>query len=136
MKRYEFSDHTADVKMHAYGSTQTELLGNAMHGMFSQMETEHAPDAAITNRTINVTSSAFQFLLVDFLSECLYLADIHNEVYTTCSIHIINDRQVTGQVSGYPITACHGVEIKAITYHVLSVTYNDGMWQATIVFDI
>lgn len=135
-KDFELLPHTADIKIRAYGKTLEELFRNAMHGMFEscaplrQSSTEHR------KRSIAVQSAELKLLLVDFLSDCLYLSDVHDEVYDTAVFDILTETEVRGTVYGTPIAGFDHVEIKAVTYHDLSIEQVDGMWQATFVCDI
>ncbi|MDR3550342.1 MAG: archease, partial [Candidatus Babeliales bacterium] len=85
---------------------------------------------------VQVRSIDRESLLVDFLSELLYLSDVNNEAYLAADIHQLTDTYIKATVYGVKITGFQVVEIKAVTYHDLHITDVDGVWQADIVFDI
>lgn len=145
-KDFEFLPHTADIQMRAYGKTKEELFCNALNGMFQAIG-PHAQGCERKNdrlvcsslpekQAVDVTSSQLDLLLVDFLSEALYFSDIHNQAYFDAEIHELTDRHVRATLLGVAIERFEVVEIKAVTYHELEVKQVDGVWQATVVFDI
>ena len=143
---YEFVPHTADLKIRAYGTSYEELFRNALRGMFASMHplgssiryhedkpiiTKFSTEHAVTIRALDKES-----LLIDFLSECLYLSDTHDEVYFDVQFKELTDTEIDALVYGISITGYQGVEVKAVTYHDLSIESIDGLLVATIVFDI
>lgn len=75
-------------------------------------------------------------LLVDFLSEALYLSDVHNQAYFDVAIDQLTDTNIKAVIKGVAITGFDVVEIKAVTYHDLVIKHVDDVWQTDIVFDI
>ncbi len=146
-KEYEIVPHTADLKIRAYGVTMQELFRNALKGMFASVRPK-GPHITYTKdeelvvthftaqQTVIVHSMNQETLLIDFLSECLYLSDVHDEAYFDAQFTILSDTEVDAVVFGVKTTGFEVVEIKAVTYHDLSLEQIDGIWCATIVFDI
>lgn len=146
MKDFESLPHTADIKIRVYGNGLKDLFRHAVIGMF-QIIRPIIPGCTITGdrvecvslpekRRVAVSSIDKDALLVDFLSEILYLSDIHNEAYLDAEIHKLDDTSIEATVYGAKVTGFEVVEIKAVTYHGLHIEYVNGMWQAEIVFDI
>lgn len=146
IKEFEIIPHTADLKIRAFGITFEELFKNAMKGMFSSIK-PYGPQIRYENdmpiitkltseHKIEIRSDNKESLLVDFLSECLYLSDVHNEAYFDAQFSILNDTELEGYIYGVKIDGFEVVEIKAVTYNDLSIDNIDSTWQATIVFDI
>ena len=77
-----------------------------------------------------------EMLLIDFLSECLYLSDVHDEAYFDAQLSSLSTTELDSIIYGVKITGFEVVEIKAVTYHDLELEQIDGVWCATIVFDI
>ena len=88
------------------------------------------------HHTIEVRSYDRDSLLVDFLSEALYLSDVHNQAYLDARIIQLTDTYIKVTIKGIEVTGFEVVEIKAVTHHELAIEQKDGLWQATIVFDI
>lgn len=145
-KDFELLSHTADLKIRAYGITFPELFGNALKGMFASVRpqsqfisydgTEPVVKHFTAEREVHTKSLNRELLLIDFLSDCLYLSDIHNEAYFDAQFSILDDKELQAIIYGVSITGYEEVEIKAVTYHDLELEQINGVWQATIVFDI
>ncbi len=146
MKDFELLPHTADLKIRAYGTTREELFCHALIGMFQAIGPQSASckrqkdrvvcESLPIKREISINSSDLPALLVDFLSEALYLSDANNEAYLDCKINSMNDHHIDAVIYGVAITGFDSVEIKAVTYNELVVKQLDGEWYADIVFDI
>jgi SHS2 domain-containing protein len=135
-KRFEILPHTADIKIRVFGNDLQHLFINALYGMFTSIQPCLASDQKTTERSVMLHAENVTWLLVDFLSECLYLSDVHNEVYMNAVIAHISETQVQATLHGTPISGFEVVEIKAVTYHDLHVEKINNQWQATIVLDI
>lgn len=146
MKDFELLPHTADIKIRAYGSTMDELFKHALQGMFQSIRPkaqncrEQAGrivcDSLPAKHGIRLEAADRESLLVDFLSQALYLSDLYNEAYFEVDIHKITSTSIKAIVRGVKITGFDVVEIKAVTYNDLKVEYSDGLWTAEVVFDI
>lgn len=146
IQEYELVPHTADLKMYAYGTTFEELFRNALRGMFASIKPQsrlitYEHDVAhiakyTAERHVVVRSTDREALLIDFLSDCLYLADIHNEAYFDATFKELSETEVDATIFGVGVTGFEVVEIKAVTYHDLQLELIDGQWRATLVFDI
>jgi len=146
VKDFEVLPHTADIKIRAYGETKKELFCHALIGMF-QIIGPQVPGCRVSNERviceelpqkhdIVIESPDQVALLVDFLSEALYLSDVHDEAYLDVDIHQLADKKISATLRGVKITGFEVVEIKAVTYHELVIKKVNDMWQADIVFDI
>ncbi len=146
MKDFEQLPHTADLKIRVYGATREQLFAHAVIGMFQVIHPK-IPACRIENERIvcdslpiiheiEVRSFDEVSLLVDFLSEVLYLSDVHNEAYLAAEVHEMSNTYVRATLHGIGITGFEVVEVKAVTYHEMEIKQLDGMWQADIVFDI
>ncbi len=146
MKDFEQLAHTADIKIRVYGNTQSELFKHALIGMFQVIGPHAAACKSIDDRLIcpklpqkheiMVESPDIESLMVDFLSEALWLSDVHNEAYLDATIERLTDTFIQVTVAGVQVTGFDVVEIKAVTYHDLAIKQIDGVWQTDIVFDI
>ncbi len=157
MKKYEILEHKADLKIRVFGKTREELFGNAMVGMFEGAQYE--PSSAETReskggkakREIKISSLDLPSLLVDFLSEVLYLSEVNREVYQKIQFKKFTEKEIEGMLSGKKLKRI-GVIIKGVTYHGLDIHQKperseggrrtnvlrpkDKTWETTILFDI
>jgi len=141
MKKFEILEHKADLKIKVFGKTKEELFENAMVGMFEAAKyemTKRLTTRRLTTKrlTIKIKSIDLPSLLVDFLSEVLYLAETKKLVFKKVEFKKFTENEIEANLTGNPLKRM-GVHIKGVTYHELDICQKkDGTWQATILFDI
>jgi SHS2 domain-containing protein len=136
MKQYELIEHTADVGVKAYGKTLSEAFTHAAEGMFDII-TDESAIRPIGEYTIKLEAPDLEQLLVDWLSQLLFLNGAYNLVFgrfevtltgTSLSAHVFGEKYDTKKHR-------MGVEIKAVTYHMLQVHEEDPLF-VQVLFDI
>ena len=136
MKKYEILEHKADLKIRAFGKTKEELFLNMLSGMSENMKPELQKPGEKTKRKIKLSSFDFQALLVDFLSEILYLSQVNKEVFFEAKFKKFSENEIDGEIFGHKAKR-FGEDIKAVTYHNLEIRRKkDGGWEAVVLFDI
>lgn len=135
MKKYEILEHKADLKIKAFGKTKEELFENAMLGMFKGAGYETRLKSKIKNRKIEIKSADLISLLVDFLSEILYLSETKKEIYHKVAFKKFTDNEIKAILRGKKLERME-VHIKGVTYHDLEIKQKEGIWQSIILFDI
>jgi SHS2 domain-containing protein len=136
MKHYELIEHTADVGVKAYGKTVAEAFEHAAEAMFDII-TDQSPIASIGEYDIQLEAPDHEQLLVDWLSKLLFLNGAENLVFGKFEVTITGNR-LSAHVFGEKYnTKKHkmGVEIKAVTYHIVKVNKKDPIF-AQVLFDI
>lgn len=134
---YEFIDHTADIGLKVTAPSLPELFSSAGQGF-----TKFLIDGEIANQeTVDILLSADSVadLFHDWLAELNYFASVHHKIF--CSFHFreITETTLKAVCSGEnfdPNRHVYHTEVKAITYHQISVKYNDNQWHAQIFFDL
>lgn len=145
MKQFDILPHTADFKIRVYGKTREELFKHACIGMFSVMgfsspfcvkkNNTYICSSFPQSHTISITGLDYEMLLVNFLSEALYLADVYNEAYLDSTLHAFSENMVQATLFGVRVER-FDLEIKAVTYNELVIKQEADTWQVDIVFDI
>jgi SHS2 domain-containing protein len=136
--KFEILEHTADLKIRARGKTKEELFANMAEGMFFNLVDSLQTTDDSKNRIkekFKIESTDLGALLVDFLSQLNYLADLHNAIFDEFKIKIQDDKNLEAEVSGYKVKS-FALEIKAVTYHDLVIKKEKGQWVAEVLFDI
>ena len=134
MRKFEILEHKADLKIRAFGKTKEELFLNILKGMMESMKPEGLETGE--KRKIEIKSLDLKSLLVDSLSEALYLSQVNKEVYFEAKFKKFTDSELEGELIGQKVES-FGEDIKAVTYHSLDIHQEkDGTWQATVLFDI
>ena len=135
MKQYEVLEHKADLKIRAFGKTKEELFLNMLKGMASVFGAE-IKDRKQKTRRIKVKSLNLETLLVDFLSEVLYLSHVNREIYYDIKLKTFNNKEIEGKLIGHKVER-FGEDIKGVTYHDLYISKKkNGLWETTVIFDI
>jgi SHS2 domain-containing protein len=136
MKKFEILEHKADLKIRVFGKTKEELFENAMVGMFEAAKYETTKQLTTKRQTIKISSLDLPSLLVDFLSEILYLVETKKLVFEKVKFKKFTENEIEANLIGKPLKRM-GVHIKGVTYHDLDIHQEkDGTWQATVLFDI
>ena len=134
MKKFEILEYVNDLKIRVFGKTKEEFFLNAMLGMYEGGRYETEGGGA--EREITISSPDLPSLLVDFLSELLYLAETNHEVYSRIRFTKFTNTRLEGILKGKRLKRM-GVLIKGVTYHDLDIHQKkDGVWEATKLFDI
>lgn len=122
MINYEFIEHTADIGIKAYGKNLSEAFKNAAVGMFDII-TNKSKINNIGEYEIHLDAPDLEQLLVDWLSELLFLNSAKNLVFSEFNVNI-SDNKLSARIFGEEFNDYKhnkGTEIKAVTYHMLEV---------------
>lgn len=133
--RYELLEHTADVMVRAHGKDLEECYSNAAYALFDQMVDVTKVETR-TEVCFEVEGHDLESLLYNFLSEFLYLHDAKRLVLREFDVRIQGNKVIC-KARGEPLSPSrHGQrhEVKAITYHMLSVDPDEP--SVTVIFDI
>lgn len=138
-KKYEYLYHIADAKFRAYGSTIEEAFENAALAMFNVMiDTEKL--LMQESRQVNIESPEMETLLIDWLSELLYLFEVEEIVFAKFSVNRIEKTDsgfsLSGSASGESLDLSRhkfDTQVKAVTYHGLEIKKDDGFSVQVIV---
>jgi len=135
MEKFEILEHKADLKIRVWGKTKEELFANALLAMSESQKPEIKNQQKI-KREIKIKSLDLPALLVDFLSEALYLSQTNKEVYFKASFEKFTNSEIWGELIGQLVER-FGEDIKAVTHHNLEIKRNlSGSWKAIVLFDI
>ena len=135
---YEVFEHTADVGLHAYGSTFAELFLHAAQGMESLMVALEQIQPQ-EKRTIEVDGHDAVSLLIAWLSKLVILFDVDYLLFNRFEIVSISETHLVARAFGERYAReRHDLSsaIKAVTWHEASVERLDEGYKARIIFDI
>lgn len=127
-------EHTADLELEIWGETVAALFQQAARGMKHLLQVRVNPSTR-TTRQFEVKAIDYEGLLVDFLSELLFLLERDGLIFQDLELELLNNSQLSVKFHGLPVEAFHR-EIKAVTYHNLEVKQTEQGWTANVVFDI
>ena len=138
MKNFEIGEHTADLELHVQGKDLKSIFLNAARGMLNY--TAPGEISGPRNRKrIHLKAPSREELLVDWLNEILFLQETEGVVFI--EFHIISltanalKAIVVGGKAGKS-SEMRGPEIKAATYHGLTIAREGPHLKAEVLFDV
>ncbi len=137
-KPYEVFEHTADIGLHAYGSTLSELFIHAAQGMESLMIPPEQVRIQVS-REVEVDGHDSVSLLIAWLNELIFLFDTEYLIFCQFEIESLTETHLRGRASGESYDAQRhelSSAIKAVTWHEAAVEQTDNGYKARIIFDI
>ncbi|MCX6907164.1 MAG: archease [Verrucomicrobia bacterium] len=134
MKAFEFFEHTADIGVHAYGKTLEELFINAARALYEVQGRFDLADRRMIK--IELSADSADELLLRWLSELLYRFSAEDVYFTHFRLQFTDPHKLTAQMEGGAVDFSHSEEVKAVTYHQLSVQQTADGWTATVIFDV
>ena len=146
MNKYEIIDHTADIGIKVKADSLAELFGGAAYAMFDIIGElgNVEPKKAFK---ISAEAAFIEELLVGWLRELLYLYETKRVLFKRFVVEQIAPLTKKG-VKGYRLKAeafgerlnlaRHEIktEVKAVTYHQLSVARKGNTWTAQVILDV
>jgi SHS2 domain-containing protein len=140
MKEYEVFEHTADVGIRAYGEDLNSAFANAAKGMFSII-TDLDKVEPIGELQVDVSAQDIEQLLVDWLSELLYIHSVSQKLFSKFQVNIQEEEgkwRICASAQGEDYQEekhPYNTEIKAVTHHILKIEKDDG-YMVQVLFDI
>lgn len=129
--------HTADTGIEASAPTFIALVEELATGMFELMATAECP-ATGTTVTADVEASTREDLVVDALSELLYISETEDLYLCRFEVTAPGEGSLHVRAVGVPIKDAEptGPPIKAVTYHQLEISGTPEGWAARVYFDV
>lgn len=135
---FETFDHTADIGLRIEAATLEELFVDAARGLMSLLvENIDAVQPTLTE-TIQLTGTETDYLLFDWLNELLFRFETRGMLFCEFDVRL-NEQVLEATIRGEPFDRSRhhmAHEVKAITYHGLSVERTDSGWRVELVLDI
>lgn len=134
---FEIVEHTADTGIRGWGSNHEELFANMAKGLFKIIGGE-ATVSPTQSRALHLEAENPNELLHDWLETLNALHQIQHELYTHFDLNI-QDNRLKATVSGGAMdeaTGDFGTEVKAVTWHDLSIQQTPTGLEAYVLLDI
>lgn len=136
--KYKTVEHTADVGVEVEADTADELFEGAALAMFSLMV--DLPGVRQTlERRLSISAGDIDELMFVWLNELLLLAETEGLLLSGFEVRVDDRKKLEALAKGEKFDpARHNLleEIKAATYHELSVKSSRDGWRARIIFDV
>jgi SHS2 domain-containing protein len=133
---YEELDHTADIRLRVKSPSTDSLFAETALAMMRIVYGESRPGEIV--RDIELESGNTENLLLDFLSEVLFISEVEYLVFSSVTVHV-SGNSLRAQLTGEPFDPERhrgGTEIKGISYSGLSIVKEDEGYVLDILFDV
>ncbi len=137
-RRFEVVEHTADVGVVGIGRNLAEAFENCAYGMFSQMAELEKYNPEVHKQVVVVGADSEE-LLQKFLTELLVMFDADRLLPIDIEITDLSCGRLSAWVDAKKIDNTIewlGPQIKAVTYHQMSIEEQNGEWRARVIFDV
>ena len=139
--KFEYLEHTADVKFRAYGDSQEKAFANAALATFNVMVDTSKVKGRI-KKNVSAEGSDIQSLLYDFLEKFLILLDSENYFLSEVRrLKILRkgseytlEAETGGDDAGKYETI--GPQVKAVTYNDMVIREENGTFMIQVVLDV
>ncbi len=138
MRSFRILEHTADVGFEAFGPTREEAFVNAARALVYLIVDLDAIDPR-EEVPVQVQGTDPESLLVNWLSELLYLHDAEGWLFRDFKILNLQDDSLSALARGekfHPSRHQAKLLVKAITYHQLTLERTPEGWRAQVYVDI
>jgi SHS2 domain-containing protein len=135
---YLLLDHTADMGMEITGSDPVDLFTKAGRALIHIMLGDIHSKSSATMK-ISLTGDDLSDLMVRWLTEILYQFEGERLITTDITIDHMSSATLKASLAIIPFDPSQNEvlrEIKAVTYHQIEVTRQDGIWKARVIFDL
>lgn len=136
---YEVIDHTADIGIRVTGENLEELFIRAAEGLTDVMVASKPNLIPSIGVSFDLKADSREDLLIKWLQEILYIFDTRHLVLTHFFIDSLTETTLQGGAKGLKYDRLRHelkCQLKAITYHKLSLTKEADGWHAQVIFDV
>jgi SHS2 domain-containing protein len=135
---FHLLEHPSDLGIEASGKTVGEAFEQAALGLISVIaETDNIEP--LDERRVTVDAQDYANLLVKWLSEILYLYDGEDYLLKAAKVESISPTKLVARVSGEkykPQEHKLKMDVKAVTYHQVSIETSSAMTTVRVFLDI
>lgn len=135
---YEIFEHTADVGLRARATDLNELFAEAARALFSLILANPDSVRPVQEASIRIEGDQIEDLLFDWLAELLYRFDANHLLFRDFDV-AVDAAGLEATARGEPVDLGRHeleMELKAITYHGLTVRREGDGWLAEVIVDI
>jgi SHS2 domain-containing protein len=135
---FEVFDHTADLGLRIHAAEVNSLFAEAGRALLSVVVSDPDSVEAREELTLHVAGTDIEYLFVDWLDELLFLFESKRFLASEFET-VVDETGLSATVHGEtydPVRHALAHEVKAVTYHGLTVEQTPDGWQAEVILDI
>jgi SHS2 domain-containing protein len=131
-------EHTGELAIELWAPDLARLCAEAARAL-AEVLTGPPPlpatDRSAAPRIATVTAPDREALLVAWLNELIYRADVDHAAYPDVRVVHADDHALRAELRGVPLDSPR-LAVKAATFHGLSITPSRGGLGATVILDV
>jgi len=130
----------ADIAFEAYGKSLDEAFENAALAVF-EVQANTKKIGKKLSKNVKIDAENQEALLFDWLSELLYLRDVHNMLFSKFDVKILEKNKrffLLAKAYGEKIDKKKHqlkTEVKAVSYHMMKIQKN-GEYKVRVILDV
>ncbi|HEY2292708.1 MAG TPA: archease [Thermoanaerobaculia bacterium] len=128
-------DHTAEVQLQVGADSLAGLLAESGRALGTLLLRGRAAEPSGEPRTIELSSVDREALLVDWLNEIIFLAEVERWVAVEFNALEAAKTHLKASARGVAVDEPPAL-VKAATFHGLAVEEREGGLQAEVIFDV
>lgn len=132
---HHWVDHTSEVQLQVGAESLAGLAAEAGQALSLLLLRGRPAEPAGPPRTLEVDSADREALMVDWLNEILFVAEVDLWVPVEFKIEEASSTRLKASARGVTVEDPPS-NVKAATFHGLSVVEQDEGWQAEVIFDV
>ena len=146
-KKFEVVEEAVNLKLRIFGFSPRGLFRNALYAMGYAQKPEVVEQSTVgkligrlrgkqVSEDFLIESMDYSTLLIDFLSDVLSRADIHNAVFFDVKFKTFSENKIEGKIYGVKIDDFNK-NIKSIIYDEVDIKeIGPNNWESLLVLDI
>ena len=135
MASHRFVDHTSEIGLQVRAATFPEMVAEAGRGLARLLLRERPAEAAGEVREFEVSSHDREALLVDWLNELLFEAEVRLWVPLEFEVLEASDTRIRARAWGVEVEVPPSI-VKAATFHGLQVMETPEGLEAEVILDV
>jgi SHS2 domain-containing protein len=132
---HRWVDHTAEVQLQLGADSLAGLLAEAGRALGALLLRGREAEPSGEPRTIELSSVDREALLVDWLNEIIFLAEVERWVAVDFGFSAASETHLKASARGVAVDEPPAL-VKAATFHGLAVEEREGGLQAEVIFDV
>lgn len=133
--KFEFLEHTGDIKFKAYGKSLNEMFENCVLAV-SEVFSRGEKIKSIKRKEFVASGKDYEAILYKTIEELIYLFDAEGFVVSKAKISV-SDVGLRATIYGDDVSKYKDLDaIKSPTYAEMHVKQIEGVWEAQVVLDV
>jgi SHS2 domain-containing protein len=139
---FEYLDHTSDILVRAHGGCLAKAFEQSARALTKVVVRNPEAICRDSEKNINISAETLVELLYRFLEELIFLFDTEKLVFAEFNIVITeldSKIQLKARLFGERLNVSRhitGIEVKAITFHLMKIYRANKIWWSEFLLDI